>query len=201
VQLKVSNSSWIEILGCNAGKDPGYLTAIQKFFAGSTGKKPMVTGPDWVQFFGHYGFTAIPDSEKEAELRWNAKDGVVRAAFGYWYPIITGGKLPAKPNHLTLLKYLRKGHALPLAIPGAIGTGNVLLLRDVSRNAFLEWLSLHSYRLTAAADIQKMLFQSGDLSKDIEGATIDWLQEKLSGSTKIVFRPSSEYAKHIIKAP
>ncbi len=201
VQSKVSDSSWIEILGCNAGKDSGYLTAIQKFFAGATGKKPKVTGPDWMQFFGHYGFTAIPDSEKEAELRWNAKDGIVRAAFGYWYPIITGSKLPAKPNHLTLLKYLRKRHALPLAIPGAIGMGNVLLLRDVSRDAFLGWLSLHSYRLTAAADIQKTMFQSSDLGKDIEGAPIDWLQEKLSGPTKIIFRPSPEYAKHIIKAP
>ena len=201
VQSKISDSSWIEILGCNAGKDPGYLTAIQKFFAGGTGKKPMVTGPDWVQFFGHYGFTAIPNSEKEAEVQWNNKDDSVRAAFVYWYPLITNSKLPGKPTHLTLLKYLQKGHALPLAIPGAIGTGRVLLLRDVSRDAFLQWLSLHSYRLTASADIQNALFQSGDLGKDIEGSTIDWLQEKLSGPTKIVFRPSPEYAKHIIKAP
>jgi hypothetical protein len=202
VQSKVSDSSWIEILGCNAGKDPSYLTAVQKFFAGAASKKkPKVTGPDWMQFFGHYGFTAIPNSEKEAELMWNAKDGVVRAAFAYWYPIITSSKLPAKRNHLTLLKYLQKGHALPLAIPGRVGIGNVLLLRDVSRDAFLEWLSLHSYRLTATADIQKALFQSADLGKDIEGAPIDWVQEKLSGPTKIVFRPSPEYAKHIIKAP
>jgi hypothetical protein len=134
-------------------------------------------------------------------LKWSAKDGAVRAAFAYWYPIITGKNLPAKPNHLTLLAYLRKGHALPLAIPGAVGIGHVLLLRDVSRDAFVEWLSRHAYRLRASADIQKALFQSGDLGKDIEGTTIDWLQEKLAGPTKIVFRPSPEYAKHIIQAP
>jgi hypothetical protein len=143
VRGKISDDSWIEIQGCNAGADRGYLEGVQSFFGGAD-KKPKVTAPDWFQSFGHYGFTTI--SEEDATAQWSDKE--VKAALAYWYPIITRKPPPKKPTELTLLEYLRQGHALPLAVPGAPGRARVLLLNTQGRKAFLEWLARHSYQLT-----------------------------------------------------
>jgi hypothetical protein len=203
VQLKVNASSWIEILGCNPGQDPDYLVAVQRFFGGGTLKKPMVTGPDWYQFWGHYSWTGVADTPAAAQEKWQSKDPDVPAALAYWYPIITGGSLPSKPNHLTLLAYMRQGHALPLAIPSAPGKGHILFLAKFEPEAFLEWISRHSYRLTKVAEIRAKLFDpKATAATNISRLPVEWLEEKSShdsAETKIIFRPSPEYDKHIIK--
>lgn len=193
VRGKISNDSWIEIQGCNAGADRGYLEGVQSFFGGAD-KKPKVTAPDWFQSFGHYGFTTI--SEAHAKDRWSDKE--VKAALAYWYPIITRKPLPKRPTELTLLEYLRQGHALPLAVPGTPGRARVLLLNTQGRKAFLEWLSRHSYQLTRK-EIEQKLFAGTDLGADVEGAVVDMLKEQMGGPTKVIFRPSPEYQKHIIE--
>jgi hypothetical protein len=191
----ISDSSWIEIQGCNAGRDVGYLEAIQRFFGGST-KKPKVTAPDMFQSFGHYGYTSI--GEDEVPSQWIDKD--VQAALAYWYPIIVRGKkLPKKPTELTLLEYLRQGHALPLAIPGGLGTARVLLLNTQGRKAFLEWLSRHSYQLTQK-EIEQKMFGGKDFGANVENAVVDMLKGRMGeGPMKIIFRPSPEYQQHIIE--
>jgi hypothetical protein len=198
VQLKVNDSSWIEILGCHAGKDRDYLTAIQRFFGGGTAKKPKVTGPDWFQFWGHYGWTGIDDTEKGALVQWESKKVDVRAALNYWYPIITGNTLPRTPTHWTLLAYLRQGHALPLAVPNAPSIGHVLFLNRLGLRAFLDWLSRHSYPLTKVR--KAALFKpTATLGENISEVPVEWLQEQFSEPTRIIFRPSPEYDKHIVK--
>jgi hypothetical protein len=202
VRNKISDASWIEVQGCNAGADRSYLEAIQSFFGG-TAKKPKVTGPDWFQAFAPdgYGYYALPDTKEAAKAWWEAKDISVPAALRYWYPIITGRSLPRTPTHLTLLAYLRQGHALPLAVPSALGKNQVLFLGKHGLKAFLEWLSLHSYRLTKVAEIKTALFPPGELGQAIKGVPVDMLEERFQGPTKIIFRPSPEYNRHIIKVP
>jgi hypothetical protein len=86
--------------------------------------------------------------------------------------------------------------------PGAVvGSGDILLLNDMARDAFVEWLSRHSYRITASADITKALFTAGDFKTNVDASVVDWVQEKLAGATQMIFRPSPAYDKHIIKAP
>jgi hypothetical protein len=190
----IGDSSWIEIQGCNAGRDVGYLEAIQRFFGGST-KKPKVTAPEMFQSFGHYGYTKI--SETDAAVQWADKE--VQAALAYWYPIITRKPLPKKPTELTLLDYLRQGHALPLAIPGGLGTARMLLLDTQDRPAFVEWLSRHSYQLTQK-EIEQRMFAGKDFGANVEHAVIDMLKERMGeGRMKIIFRPSPDYQKHIIE--
>ena len=195
VRGKISDASWIEVQGCNAGKDRGYLEAMQSFFGGAA-KKPKVSAPDWFQFFGHYGYTPI--REEDVLSHWLTKE--VQAALAYWYPIFTGKPLPKKPTEMTLLNYLRQGHVLPLAIPGAPGRARVLLLNTQSRDAFVKWLLRHSYQLTKK-EIEQKLFAGTDFGANVEGAVVDWLKEQAGVSTKLIFRPSPEYQKHIIKVP
>jgi hypothetical protein len=194
VRGKISNGSWIEIQGCNAGRDLGYLEAIQRFFGGST-KKPKVTAPDMFQSFRHYGFTTI--REEDVRSQWLKKE--VQAALAYWHLIITGKPLPKNPTEQNLLEYLRQGHALPFAIPGAPGPASVLLLNTQSRQAFLEWLSRHSYQLTKK-EIGQKLFAGKDFGANVEGAVVEMLRERMGeGPMEVIFRPSPEYKKHIIE--
>jgi hypothetical protein len=197
VRSKISNASWIEVQGCNAGKDRGYLEGIQSFFGGA-GKKPKVTAPDWIQAFGPYGWHSIPDNEKAALGQWLKPE--VKAALAHWYPIITGKPLPKKPNQLTLLNYLQKGNALPLAIPSAPGEARILVLGTMAETAFIAWLSRHSYRLTSNKDIRKALFSGKDFQANVKGAVVDMLKETMGSPTKFIFRAQkAEYDKHIIE--
>ena len=197
VRSKISDASWIEVQGCNAGADRGYLEGIQRFFGGAA-KKPKVTAPDWFQAFGPYGWHYIPDTEKAAQVQWLEKE--VKAALKYWYPIITGKPLPKNPTALTLLKYLQKGHALPLAVPDAPGRARILVLNTMAESAFIAWLSRHSYRLTSNKDIRNALFTGKDFKANVERGVVDMLKETLGSPTKYIFRAQkAEYDKHIIK--
>jgi hypothetical protein len=197
VRNKIGDASWIEVQGCNAGADRGYLEGIQGFFGGAA-KKPKVTAPDWFQAFGPYGWRSIPDTPKAALAQWQKPE--VKAALTYWYPIITGKPLPKKPTELTLLKYLRQGHALPLAVPDAPGRARILVLGTKAEGALVAWLSRHSYRLTSNKDIGDALFSGKDFGANVEGAVVDMLKEQLGAPTKYIFRAQkSEYDKHIIE--
>lgn len=191
VRTMISDKSWIELQGCNAGDDPGYLTAVQGFFGG--GLKPKVTAPDWYQAFGHYAYKIMPDSEDEAKKQMADKG--VAASLAYWAPQL-GYKLPKKPTYDTLLDYLRKGHALPL-----LNTTFVLVLKDNGVTAFLEWLSKHGYRLNGAKVISKQFGIKSDIKMAIKTVRVDWLEDAINNARAVVFRPSPEYDKHIIKAP
>jgi hypothetical protein len=194
VRSAITPGSWIEVQGCNAGADRDYLTGMQRFFGGSA--TPKVSAPDWYQGFGHYGWTSVPDTDKDARAQW-AQKGVAEA-FAYWFPIITGSKLPKVRTHTNLRDYLRQGHALPLARPGAIGTARVLLLAGKREEAFLVWLHDHQYRLAKVVDIRKAFFGRGSFANNVKNVPIDFLQEHFAGSTKTILRPSPEYQKHII---
>ncbi|HVQ74041.1 MAG TPA: DUF4157 domain-containing protein, partial [Candidatus Binatia bacterium] len=196
VRDKITADSWIEILGCNAGADPGYLTAVQGFFTGTA--KPKVTAPDWYQFWGHYGFTTVADSDEAAALEWNRKNSPVPAALTYWFPIITRKRLPRRRDPKTLRAYLADGHALPLARPDAPGVARLLLPAKMAEDAFLRWLSRHSYPLTSVAAIQKAMFTSQDLETNVKQSVVEWLQEKIAAPSLMIFRPSPGYDKHII---
>jgi hypothetical protein len=197
VRGKVSDASWIEVQGCNAGADRGYLEGIQSFFGGAA-KKPKVTAPDWFQAFGPYGWLSIPDTQAAALKQWLKPE--VKAALAYWHPIITGKPLPKKPTELHLLGYLRQGHALPLAVPNAPGEARILVLGTKAESAFIAWLSRHAYRLTTNAAIRRALFTGKDFGANVGGAVIDLLKEQINGPTKMIFRPQkTEYDSHIIK--
>jgi hypothetical protein len=195
VQSAITSASWIEILGCQAGKDKDYLKAIQHFFGGTA--TPKVTAPDWFQFWGHFGYTAVDDTVEEGKNQWKKKG--VKDALEYWYRPITGNKRPKKLTHAVLLDYLRQGHVLPLARPGTSGEGRLLMLKKNAPDSFLAWLSRHSYQLTVTADIQKQVFTGMDFGQNVELSVVDWLQEKFTGPTQIIFRPSPAYNQHIIK--
>jgi hypothetical protein len=196
VRKKISDASWIEVQGCNAGADRGYLEGIQSFFGGAA-KKPRVTAPDWFQAFGPYGWYSIPDTPKAALAQWQTPG--VEAALTYWYPKITGKALAKKPTALTLLDYLRKGNALPLAVPDTPGQARILVLKK-DESAFVAWLLRHSYRLTSNAAIRAALFSGKDFGANVKGAVVDMLKEGLGAPTKIIFRPQkAEYDKHIIE--
>jgi Domain of unknown function (DUF4157) len=195
VRDKISGTSWIEIQGCRAGKDMNYLKAVQSFFGGKL--KPKVSAPDWYQVFGNFGWDGVPNSNEGAQAQWEKKG--VPEAFRYWFPIIAGKTLPKKPTYRDLLDYLRAGHVLPLAHPGAVSTAHFLLLQGKELPAFLAWLSRHGYSITKESDIQKRLFQSNDFGENVKQITVDWLQENFQGPGQTVLRPSPEYDKHIIK--
>ena len=196
VRQMVTNKSWIEIQGCTAGKDKGYLTAVQGFFGGTT-THPIVTAPDWYQVFGHYGFTAI--DEGEARAQWKSKE--VKDALALWAPIITNKQFRGKPTFDDFLAYLKKGHALPLSNPRATGGSRVLMLKTQATGAFVEWLSKHAYQIASEVDIRKTFFAGNDLAANVKGTQVDWLQDALSWPKAVAFKPSREYAKHIIRAP
>jgi hypothetical protein len=201
VRGKISAGSWIEIQGCNAGKDPAYLSAIQSFFGGAA--RPKVTAPDWLQIFGEFGWTSISDTEKKLQEEWQ-KPGVPQA-LRYWYPIVMGKKLPPKPTHQTLRDYLLPGHVLPPAPTGTSATRRVVFLYNrgpgPDPNAFLRWLSRHQYLITKWADIQKQFFSQGTFGANVNNIVVDWLQETYPGAGRVIFRPSPDYDKHIISAP
>jgi hypothetical protein len=99
-----------------------------------------------------------------------------------------------------LLGYLRKGHALPLAIPSAPGEARILVLGTIAESAFITWLSLHSYRLTSNKAIRDALFSGKEFRANVKGAVVDMLKETLGAPTKYIFRAQkTEYDKHIIR--
>ena len=199
MRSKIRANSWIEIQGCNAGADRDYLVGIQTFFSGTA--RPKVSAPDWFQVFGHFGWTSIPDAEKNAQEQWD-KPGV-RAALAYWAPLITGTRLPKTPTFQDLLRYLRTHHVLPPAPTGTTATSRVIFLQGKgpgpNPQAFVRWLSQHQYLISKWADIQKQLLTQQDFGSNVHEVVVDWLQERYPGASKVIFRPSGEYDKHIIK--
>lgn len=194
VRAKIRRSSWIEVQGCRAGQDRDYLVQMQSFFSnGAT--RPKVTAPRWFQFFGYYAFTSVPDNVRQMRRLWGQRG--VRAALEYWYPIITGSPLPDNPTHETLREYLRTPNVLPLARGDRPGEARVLFLEGRGEEAYLRWLSRHSYRLTRVPDIQDALFTRRSLRANIRNAVVDWLQEERSGRTRMLFRPDPEYNQQI----
>ncbi len=196
VRGKMTSSTWLEIQGCRAGQDPDYLVQMQAFFARGD-VRPKVSAPDWYQFFGHYGFTPVADTPAALQAQWDRPQ--VRAALAYWYPVLTGGALPDAPTRDTLGEFLRALHALPMAIPGSPGEGIVLVLEDMRTEAFLEWLSRHSYRLTSVDEIRRALFTEGTFAANVVHSVIDWLQENRTAPTQIAFRFDPTYDAHIVK--
>lgn len=200
VRRKMSNDSWIEIQGCRVGQDRDYLLQMRNFFS-STRISPQVSGPDWFQFFGHYGFTPVQNNRRAIQLQWRRR--AVREAFQYWYPILTGQPAPLNPTWEDFRDFLRTPHALPMAHPNVRGTQGqtlrVLFLAGQGEAAFLRWLSRHSYRLTALDDLRDALFTRRTLSANINNSVVDWLQENRAGRTRRLFRPDPEYQNHIIR--
>jgi Domain of unknown function (DUF4157) len=197
VQKQISDASWIEIQGCTAGKDKDYLKAVQRFFGGTA--KPRVTAPDWYQVFGHFGWTAIRDSEEGAKAQWESKDTNVPNAFRYWFKVILKKDPPKHSDYRDLLNYLRQGHVLPLTYPGVQGTAHLIFLQGQELPSLLTWLSRHKYLITNEASIRQTFFQQGGFGANVENTTVDWLEEHYRSPGQIALRPSPEYAKHIIE--
>ena len=162
----MSNSSWIEIQGCNAGKDLGYLEAMQRFFGGAD-KKPKVTAPDMFQVSGT---TASPPSghEQAAQAQWLKKE--VRGRPGVLASDHHPQTAAQEPDRADFAQYLRQGHVLPLGgSRRARQSRIVLLLKPQGQRAFMEWLSRHSYQLTKKG-ISEKLFAGKDFERQCRGS-------------------------------
>jgi hypothetical protein len=201
MRANISADSWIEVQGCRAGQNRDYLVAMRQFFTGPNGA-PRVSAPDWYQYFGHYGYTSVPNTPRALRAQWRRRR--VREALDYWMPIITGNAVPLGADWETLRDYLAAGNVLPLSFPGSPGVVSVLVPEAMQRDAFLRWLSRHSYRLTDVDDIRDQFVRFGRFGQLVAGVRVDWLQERSDREhvpTEMAFRPDPEYQQHIISVP
>jgi hypothetical protein len=58
VRKRIDKGSRIDIRGCQVGRDPGFLEAIQFFFGTDATRRPTVSGPKWFQHFNPIGFAS-----------------------------------------------------------------------------------------------------------------------------------------------
>jgi hypothetical protein len=200
VRGMISDSSWFEIQGCRAGEDQTYLQAMQQFFRnGET--LPRVTGPNWFQFFGSLGYSVTGTTDRDIQRRWANQR--VREALEHWYPIITGNPLPDPLTEEHLREYLTAPHVLPLTHPNQEGTASDFLVNsDMREEAFLDWFSRHSYRMTEEEKIRQNLFTERGVNANVRRTIVDWLQRDRDENvpTQMVFRPDPNYQQHIIEA-
>lgn len=55
VRARFNQNSKVDIRGCQVGREPEYLQAIQRFFGTNTTVRPTVSGPQWFQHFNAIG--------------------------------------------------------------------------------------------------------------------------------------------------
>jgi hypothetical protein len=55
VRQRINRNSKIDIRGCQVGRDPEFLQAMQKFFGTNATVRPAVSGPQWFQHFNAIG--------------------------------------------------------------------------------------------------------------------------------------------------
>jgi hypothetical protein len=87
-RTRFSADSWIDIRGCNAGDDLGYLRAVSRFF-GRADAAPHVSGPDWFEVFPIFGSRSVRDEKAIEKLAANTS---VQEAVERWAPL-TGVRL------------------------------------------------------------------------------------------------------------
>lgn len=183
VRARLDDSSHIEVQGCRVGRQRSYLQAMSRFFGGA-----RVTAPDWFQIFGTLGWRRVADSDGALRRLWRQQR--VRTAFARWSPIVTGQPVPDDVGWEHLAEYLRAGHPLVVA-------GRLFAVAGQREAAFLDVLARHGYRLTAEADIRREFLQGRTTTEAMGFTVIDWLQERRSGNSPMLFRPDPEYARHI----
>lgn len=203
VRGMIRDESWIEIQGCRAGSSRAYLQAVQDFFSHGP-RRPRVTAPDWFQAYGNMGWTRA--STALASLRRRLQDRHVRRALAHWYPIVMGGPMPEETDEEEVLRsYLQGPNVLPLVYPRRTTTpgaeGAFLIADGVETDAYLRWLSRHSYRLTAVDELRDTFFdEERSDEENIAGVRVDYLQQSRNLPSRILYRPDSDYSSHIISA-
>lgn len=198
VRQKITSKTWFEIQGCRAGKFPNYLKAMQDFF--SHGRKtPKVTAPDWYQGFGAVKWDLIGTSEKALEKAFKKRK--VRESLKHWYPILMGKALPDPLTWEALRDFIKAPHALPRAYPNSGEPRSQFLVgKNLEGDAFLKWLSKHSYRISKEEKIREALFTDKSTKKNLEGLITDFLIEDKDAASEVAYRPDPRYKKHIISA-
>ena len=69
VRQRFNGNSKVDIRGCQVGREPEYLQAIQRFFGTSATVRPTVSGPQWFQHFNAIGnITGLTDNNHVATL-------------------------------------------------------------------------------------------------------------------------------------
>ncbi len=99
--------------------------------------------------------------------------------------------------------YLEGPNVLPLMFPhrhpGSPNARNAFLIADsVESEAFLRWLSRHSYRLTAVAEIRDAIFSEGNTSRETLQRPKSTTFGKAAGCPRESYTDRSEYRSHII---
>jgi hypothetical protein len=69
VRQRFNQNSKVDIRGCQVGREPEYLQAIQRFFGTNTTVRPTVSGPRWFQHFNMIGnITGLQDNARVVQL-------------------------------------------------------------------------------------------------------------------------------------
>jgi hypothetical protein len=89
VRQRFNRNSKIDIRGCQIGRDPDFLRAIQQFFGTSDTVRPTVSGPKWFQHFNEIGnITGLDSDARVAGLHTSGSPPYsatqVRQQFGAW---------------------------------------------------------------------------------------------------------------------
>jgi hypothetical protein len=61
VKARVSDKTYIEIRGCNVGRNDDYLNAVRAYFGTKPDKLPSISAPTLYQFFGRPGVAVVPE--------------------------------------------------------------------------------------------------------------------------------------------
>jgi hypothetical protein len=189
VKRFVDEGTDIQIRGCNIGRNPAYLVALQQFF-GRPDHLPAVSAPDMLQVFGSVGFEAIADGPAQLKTEWDKR--TVRDAFARWWQALGNPPDPHRPNFNDFAGFLRAGNIFPVG-------ARLYMLNVHPRDALVRWLAQHKYRLTKEADIRDRFFPGAFRFSQVGGVPVDWLQDRHVAPTMVLFPPDPEYEKHHVR--
>ncbi|MBV7530644.1 hypothetical protein [Chitinophaga sp. sic0106] len=101
VRKRFDSKSRIDIRGCQIGRDPEFLTAIQTFFGTDATRRPTVSGPKWYQHFNAIGYRSVKNNGNITTLYNSGIAGMytanqLRAFLDQW-----ADGFGIKANHLT----------------------------------------------------------------------------------------------------
>ncbi len=100
-------NSWIDIRGCNAGRDLDYLRAFSQFF-GQAPALPHVSAPDWFQTFPRLGFQELARPD---EVPSHVDTVAFGAALEHWIQVT--GAARSRQALITFYRYKIARRAQP----------------------------------------------------------------------------------------
>jgi hypothetical protein len=112
-------NSWIDIRGCNAGRDLDYLRAFSQFF-GQAPALPHVSAPDWFQTFPRLGFQELARAD---EVPSHVDTVAFGAALEHWIQVT--GAARSRQALITFYRYeiARRAQPTDLRVQG-VGAGS-----------------------------------------------------------------------------